>query len=369
MDNSRGISLKEAIIQSPTLVKDCFLNNVIKVFKTLPPTVVQLNVTSKCNSRCIMCNIWKTKRNYELSAKEWKAVFSDKLFNNIEYLLLSGGEPTILNNLFEIIKYILPQMPRLKKLLISTNGLSQHMAAHSLPQIIDYCNKNNVQVTITVSLDGVEEIHDKIRNIPNAFRMTVETINYLKKLQDEKNFRLNVGTTIIDANIDDLDNITDFCQKNDLPVVFYTGWVSETYYNNVDRETEIEIHNDKKECLINFLSERIAESSLLNGDAYYYSEVIRMLRGNKRRMPCPFIDQGLVLDSTGDIYYCNNSRKIGNALEESTEQVYINGDNLPYRKYLAKNICPSCQSSCLIGISLSKQIFPYLRFLLSERFR
>ena len=367
MDSSRGISFKEAIIQTPTLVNDCFVNNVVKVFKTLPPTVVQLNVTLKCNSRCIMCNIWKTKRNYELSAKEWKAVFSDRLFNSIEYLLLSGGEPTLLNNLFEIIKYIFPQMPRLKKLLISTNGLSQHMAAHSLPLIIGYCNKINVQVTITVSLDGVRQVHDKIRNIPNAFKKTMETIDYLGKLQDEKKFRLNVGTTIIAANIDDLDNIIDFCKKNDLPVVFYMGWISETYYNNIDREKEIVIYNDKKECLINFLKKRIAETSLLNGDAYYYSEVIRMLRGEKRRMPCPFIDQGLVLDPTGDIYYCNNSKKIGNALEDSAEQVYFNGDNLLYRKHLAKNVCPSCQSSCLVGISLSKQIFPYLRFLLSAK--
>jgi len=39
------------------VIGEGFTNNVVKHFKTLKPTVLQLNVNAQCNARCGMCNI------------------------------------------------------------------------------------------------------------------------------------------------------------------------------------------------------------------------------------------------------------------------------------------------------------------------
>lgn len=366
MSSYQGITYRQLIGRIPTLAKDCITNNLIKRFTTLPPTVMQLNITWKCNSRCVMCNIWKKEHTRkELNAEQLDHVFSDDLFKNIECVEISGGEPTLRNDLPQIVDILHLRMPRMKKIIIFTNGLSKRIVSEQLPQIIEYCNNNNILITVRVSLDGIGEVQNRVRNIPHAFEKTVDTIYYLKELQDQMDFRFGIGTTISSINVYNLVDIVNFCKKEDLDVIFFMAWVSETYYDNIDQEEQILLDSEAKKFLIDFLLERIAESPFLKGDAYYYAKVVNMLKGDRRRtMPCPFIDQGFVLDALGDIYYCNNSKKIGNVFLHTPTQIYYKDENLAYRDELAKATCPTCESSCLVGISLEKQIFPFLPFLL-----
>ena len=49
-------------------------------------------------------------------------------------------------------------------------------------------------------------------------------------------------------------------------------------------------------------------------------------------MPCPFQRQGLLLNPTGDLFYCENSDKLGNVLDESAEDLYFRAANLAHRR-------------------------------------
>ena len=218
-----GFTIGEVFRQSPTLFRDCFTNYVIKHFKVLPPTVMQMNVTMRCNSRCLTCNIWKNKELDELDVYQWREILSDPIFDNIEYLTISGGEPTLRTDLPEIVRLCLESMPNLKKVIITTNGLAKNKIIQQIPQIIDDCIKERAKITISVSLDGIGKKHDTIRGVPRHFEKTMQTIQYLKDLQEKKNFKLSLGTTISNFNVEDLHEIANFCKSENLPVAYYLG--------------------------------------------------------------------------------------------------------------------------------------------------
>jgi sulfatase maturation enzyme AslB (radical SAM superfamily) len=80
-------------------------------------------------------------------------------------------------------------------------------------------------------------------------------------------------------------------------------------------------------------------------------------------MPCPFQRQGLLLNPNGDLYYCENSKKIGNVLETPASELYYAAANLADRETLKHETCPTCLSPCQVNVGAMKQVVPYVKFL------
>ncbi len=80
------------------------------------PTDAVLAITYKCNSRCIMCSIWKSKPEQELTAKDYL-----RLPATLKDVNLSGGEPFLRNDIVEIIQNINRKCNK-PKIVISTHG-------------------------------------------------------------------------------------------------------------------------------------------------------------------------------------------------------------------------------------------------------
>jgi MoaA/NifB/PqqE/SkfB family radical SAM enzyme len=318
------------------------------------------------------CNIWKNKIADRITGSGWQFLFNNDFWASVEYLLLCGGEPILSKDLVEITQLCLNRMPRLRKLLIATNGLLVARTQKTLPAIANLCDDHGVEFTVTVSLDGVGTLHDKIRGIPGHFQKTLQTLAFCKELQNTYPMRLNIGTTISNLNIRHLSEVIEFSQAHQIPAVFYMGWISENYYDNVGLDSNIVLSAENKKDLVDFFSNRIAASSLFDSHAYYYHKVIRMIQGEPRSFACPFADQGLILDALGDVYYCSNSQAIGNILDgqnnwRNINEIYHEPTNLAYRERLTQNVCPGCMSSCLSGVALQKLLFPYFNFLLKQR--
>ncbi|HEX2698123.1 MAG TPA: radical SAM protein, partial [Anaerolineales bacterium] len=71
--------------------------------KTGLPVVLNLPITDNCNSRCVMCDVWKNKSSGELSAEELGRILCDPLFKHIEHVGVSGGEPTLRADLVQLV--------------------------------------------------------------------------------------------------------------------------------------------------------------------------------------------------------------------------------------------------------------------------
>lgn len=354
--------LKQMITSVP---KDFIVSNILTHFKTIPPTVLVYNVTFRCNMRCIVCCNWKRKHEYELSPDELDQALDDDIFNRIENVGISGGEPTIRNDLPQLVRVLHRRLPRLRKISIVTNGLNANRIVPILEEIIKFANEKGFLLRIGISLDGVGELHNRVRNTPNAFQSVTETIKFLKQIKEKIYFGIGFGTTINSININDVYNIKKFCEEQKLEVAFNILRFSDSILGNVDLKDKLSYDSNQRVFISKFFKELVRESSPLGENAYLYLHWAKMLTNySKRIMPCPFMDQGLQLNPEGSLYYCENSKIIGNVMEGSPSSIYYNKSNLKYRQSLIKTVCPTCVSPCQTMVSVRKKLYPYAGFVL-----
>src|SRR5258706_13217819 len=131
--------------------------------------VVVLMPHSRCNCRCIMCDIWKANRNGKSITEEHLATLLDDFQKlRVEWVLLSGGEPLMHANLWSLCSSLKTLPARIT--LLSTGLL---LASHAR-EIVRHCDD------VIVSLDGSKDVHDRIRRVPNAFDELVDGVKALR---------------------------------------------------------------------------------------------------------------------------------------------------------------------------------------------
>jgi len=172
--------------------------------------VVVWNMTRRCNLKCIHC--YSNSRNMiyenELTTDEGKTLISDLAAFRSPVILFSGGEPLMREDLSELVGYAVDQGMRA---VISTNGtLLTKKTVNILKKIgISY---------IGVSLDGMENTHDRFRGVKGAFDMTVKGI----KTCLEGGIKVGVRLTMNKNNFLDIPAIFNLIEKEDIPrVCFY----------------------------------------------------------------------------------------------------------------------------------------------------
>jgi sulfatase maturation enzyme AslB (radical SAM superfamily) len=255
-------------------------------------------------------------------------------------------------------------MPRLKKLMISSNVINRTSVQRQYPRIARYCSKHKIRLTLGVSIDGIGDTHDEIRGVKGAFDKVMESVAFMQRLQQEVPFNLSIDPTIFSMNVHEMQELKGLADRLNLSITFQFAAMADYYYHNADLEQLLKLDDDGRARLVEFLRHHMAELSLFDALAYYYLEVIEQEQGaSTRSLPCPFTDQGLLLDPDGSLHYCHNSRPIGNGLDTGSSELYYAAENLAYRKSVWKERCPSCRMSCMFFVSLRKEVFPFLLFI------
>src|SRR6266536_2823199 len=231
----------EQVKEIPSVIKDLYENHVTKHFKVIAPTVLHVNVNLRCNTKCAMCNIWELKSPQALSLEHFEKIFSDPVYARIEYVILAGGEPTLRNDLPEIVELIHKHMPRLKKLMIPSNVISRPSIQKQYPRIARYCGDHGIRLTFGVSLDGVGETHDKIRGVKGAFEKVMENIQLMKQMQKETPFNMSIDPTIFSMNVHEMQKLKDLAERLDMPITFQVSAVADDYYHNAGIEEVLKI--------------------------------------------------------------------------------------------------------------------------------
>ena len=119
------------------------------------------------------------------------------------WLAFSGGEIFLRDDLVEISR-IFYGNNRPAVMLFPTNGLLPELIRDRTEQVLKQCPQSIIAVKL--SMDGLYQDHDTLRNTPGSFRKNHGNLHLLKGLLDAyPNFELGINTVFCSENQDRMD--------------------------------------------------------------------------------------------------------------------------------------------------------------------
>lgn len=174
-------------------------NAIAGIVKT-PPYLI-LFVSDKCTNKCNHCwysSDWKEENLKGEILTLDELVKLSKTVKSVRFLTITGGEAFLRDDIEEIVKAFVTNA-RISRFDIPTSGFDPDMISKKVENILR--ENPGTPFRVDVSLDGTEEVHNKIRNNKNAFSNAVSTINELSKIKKKnKLFDLSIITTVSDDN-------------------------------------------------------------------------------------------------------------------------------------------------------------------------
>ncbi|MQA30322.1 MAG: radical SAM protein [Luteitalea sp.] len=341
------------------------LNSVVARHQPIPPTVLIYNVTFVCDARCEMCSNWQRgDRKVDMTIEQIERVFRSPLWQQVEMANLSGGEPTTRNDLVDISRVLIERLPKLRKIGINTTGLTPHRAIPMLTQTAELCARHDVMFSARVSIDGIGEMHNDVRQVKRGFDKALETIRAMQALQKRVPFNFGISTTLFNKNLDDGENILSWAKTEGLDIVFNMVRFTDPMLGNGDLAEACQPIGPEEERLRQFFLERVRMDPVLDGQSYIHLHYADMIgNGYHRLAPCPFQSQGIMLNPDGGLFFCENSESIGNVLQDDPEELYFRKSSQDHRDHVRDEKCPTCLSPCQINVAAVKQVVPYVKFL------
>ena len=164
----------------------------------IKPRLIAWEITGACNLACEHCRGSSTEKPDpdELSTDEAFHLIDEIVDFAKPILILSGGEPLMRDDVYEIAQYGTDKGLRV---VLATNGTAMTAdVAHRL--------KDAGIARISVSIDGADaETHDAFRGMPGAFDGAIRGISEIRAA----GISLQINTTISRKNIDQIPKILD----------------------------------------------------------------------------------------------------------------------------------------------------------------
>jgi MoaA/NifB/PqqE/SkfB family radical SAM enzyme len=148
--------------------------------ETLP--ILILYPHSRCNCRCVMCDIWKTDNTTEISATDLERHLVDIEALHVQRVVFSGGEPLMHSDLFRFCGLL--RARGIRTTILSTGLLLERNAQLIIEHVDD----------VIVSLDGPPDIHDPIRRVKGAFAKLAQGVRAIHEL--DASFPISARCTV-----------------------------------------------------------------------------------------------------------------------------------------------------------------------------
>ncbi len=155
-----------------------------------------IECTNACNLKCIHCYLGDTGQSAELPLPHLKKMLKEFSDDGGEHITLSGGEPLLRKDIFDILEYA-SSLPLF--ITLFSNGI------FITGDIAKKLKQYNIQ-SVQISLDGAKpETHDAFRGMKGAYVASVKAVEALLKV----GLKVGIATVINKSNVNELKEIID----------------------------------------------------------------------------------------------------------------------------------------------------------------
>jgi len=203
--------MREQIFDSDNRFKKDFIKLTKKIRETGEISLENCDFdylpTLRCNLNCPWCYQQHTREKNlpsiknEMNFEQFKNVF-DKLDINGKIVKFIGGEPFVKKEIFDMMKYF---KQKGAYNIIGTNGLLPFV--NHPKEVVEKLRNYNI-IEVTSSIDGLGDVHDKVRRRKGLFQRMSRFVQ-----ESTKYFKVLTETVIQEKNIGELDKILKTVKK------------------------------------------------------------------------------------------------------------------------------------------------------------
>lgn len=304
-----------------------------------PLRILFWEATSRCNAHCGFCG---SKCNNKADINELNtheicdalSKIAQKYDPKRIMINVTGGEPLLRSDLFTVMKYA------------TDLGYSWGLVSNGFlinDEVIQNM-KNSSMKTISISVDGLAETHDKIRGVTNGFD---NIVNSIKKMHNENFIETIMITTVVSRrNIEELHSIKRFLCN--LPINMWRVCPVDPI-GRAEIDKELLLSHSQQKQLFDFISECRTENlpfEVLTSCSHYLGEYETKVREYPFR--CYAGTNIASILSNGDIFVCPNVPRVPKLIQGNirandfvtvweTKFEYFRD---PYRRHTGK--CKDC---------------------------
>ena len=300
-----------------------------------PVRIINFQVNNVCNSHCRICNIWQNTDDMHISLEKFSTLLRDDFFSNVVAVGITGGEPTLVDNLLEYYKVCIDYLPNLNSLFLITNCIDAKRSAYAALSLHSLCDKHNISCGIMLSVDGVGEVHDKCRRTKGNFKSFKEVCDILV----QHNVKFSIGCTISKINIWHTEETLQYLIENRLDSNFRVAEFICRLNNNTCADYIRNFDIDESYQLQIFFYKLLITTK--DKDKYHtYKNIFEMLQGNPRQISCWYQNSGINMDCNGSLTYCS---VVMNSFDDGVGSLRDRFKNhLGRRSSTIENHCPHC---------------------------
>lgn len=322
-------------------------------------------LSTKCNSRCVMCEV--VRKKWDMPQKTIDEI--KQLLPYLQSVNWQGGEVLLLDNFYELFLESLKNKS-LKQTIVSNGMLLNDKWIDAL---------TDADIEFTISIDGLnKDVYEKIRygSKYDILLKNIKKLNEVRKKKQSK-LKLKMHTVIMRSNYKDADKFIDFANEYNFDIIYMMPiWGGQKIEENIYIENNLNIMRE--------LSDKI---SIAEEKAKYYNikffhsiPIIKKEEAQKKvcinenkidldnkkenfseepkSLFCYLPWQQLNIDPGGDVRPgCLCSKSIGNIEQESILYIWNNEQMQEYRKRIVNNPQNWCNVDCInniIGMDLRK---------------
>jgi Fe-coproporphyrin III synthase len=283
-------------------------------------------VTYRCNSKCVMCNIWQypSKREDEIKPKDLETL------PEMVRLNITGGEPFLREDLSDILDVV---KKKAKRVVISSNGFLTKKTMEVMSKHHD--------VGIRISFDGINGTHDKIRGVDKAHERALKTLQGLREIGIKD---LGIAVTISDQNAQDLVPLYKLANKNCVELA--TAVLHNAYYFH-KLDNDVGDINITERYVKELIGEYLRSSHPKDWfRAYFTKGLIEHMKGKPRELKCTMASESYFVDPYGYVRPCNvMDFPFGNVKENTFDEIWQSPEAATARKHVN-----ACNKDCwMIG--------------------
>jgi MoaA/NifB/PqqE/SkfB family radical SAM enzyme len=333
-------------VATATLVKLAEITN-----RTFVLPVVIFFPTSRCNSRCVSCDWWKSSGADDLSLSEIAALAGSLPGLGTQLVVFSGGEPLLRPDVFEAAK------------LFRANGLTLHLLTSGV--LLEKCAAEVAGEfsRVIVSLDAsTETLYQAVRGI-NALGVLEKGVARLRRLAPA--IPVTARATLHRMNFRELPRLVDQARAMALDgISFLAADVSSKAFGRRSRDVAVDLQLDLDE-VAEFSA--IVEDTIARYRGEFESGFIAESPAKLRRLPlyydamahgrmfppagCSAPWMSAVVEANGAVRPCFFHEPIGSV--RKTPLAAIVANELPrFRQsldVLANPVCGQCVCSTRVG--------------------